>query len=352
MRPLEEVTVKKEDNAQESRLGKKTSMQNLYKKVKEYIKRAKDIVGEKIDSEKMGAALTRLYRYISLENGGYADDVHNSIMNKEKLYIDFLNQWHLYADDEEWSEGEILVSFLKAAESAIGTRGGAFGFSGEFFEVPGWEWHPATGIDAASVVLWALLDAIYRYLEYLRVQVEIETGKDMGCHIAKKKALIMTPYYNIGKDGVEVFIPEVARYKRTEKQEETWSKRVMERKYHLCIDKRRAKQLYKALCAEDIGWLAEEMPEEEFVNQLTLPPSEKKIKLHQLNQVYYVTKKVLFYDKARVAPEEWDLIRQLFDAKDGKMNRVNKSSKHPKNHKIFDQYMGIGKENSESARRI
>lgn len=179
MNPIQDISTIQDNTTHEERLGKKTPMQNLDNKVKEYLSRADDIVNKNMDDVKKGAALTRLYRYICLENGGYADDVHDSIMKKEDRYVDFLKRWHLYTDDEEWKESEVLACFLKAAESAIKRKGGGLSIDGRYYKFSGWEWHPDSGIDAASVVLWTLLDAIYQYINYLKVQVILTTGKEL-----------------------------------------------------------------------------------------------------------------------------------------------------------------------------
>ena len=238
---MQDISIQQEDNSQGKRLGKKTPLQNLNKKVKEYISRADDIVEKRLDDVKEGVALFRLYRYICLENGGYADDVHDSIMKKEARYINFMKHWHLYIDDEEWKEGEVLPCFLKAAESAIKKKGGGIGIGGRFYEVSGWEWHPDSGIDAASVMLWALLDAIYRYVNYLYVQIEIETGRDMGLNIAKKR-----------EDNGGRTAPVVPQSVKTELQEETLASKYDAKKL-LIVYKNLTDKEY-LFCTED-AWL-------------------------------------------------------------------------------------------------
>lgn len=238
---MQDISIQQEDNSQGKRLGKKTPMQNLNHKVKEYISRAEDIVRKNMGDVKESIALTRLFKYICLENGGYADDVHDSIMNKEDRYVNFMKHWHLYIDDEEWKEGEVLPCFLKAAESAIKKKGGGIGIGGRFYEVSGWEWHPDSGIDAASVVLWALLDAIYRYVNYLCVQITIETGKDMGLSIAKKK-----------EDDGRRTVPVASQSVKTEIQEETLTSKYDAKKLLTVYEKLTDKEyLY---CTED-AWL-------------------------------------------------------------------------------------------------
>lgn len=114
---------------------------------------------------------------------------------------------------------------------------------------------------------------------------------------------------------------------------------------HIMMDGEKAKRLFKALKEKDVQWLVEPLKENEFVNRLTLPPSEKKIKLQQLCQIRYIARKYIFPPEPgkttrRFKPEEWELIRQLFEAEDGNMSRVDGANKVPQNHKKIDQIMG------------
>lgn len=115
---------------------------------------------------------------------------------------------------------------------------------------------------------------------------------------------------------------------------------------HIMMDSEKAKLLFKALKDQNVQWLVAPLKENEFVNRLTLPPSEKKIKLHQLCQIRYIARKIIFPPEPgktirRFKPEEWELIRQIFEAEDGNISRVDEANKVPKNHEIVDQIMSI-----------
>lgn len=115
---------------------------------------------------------------------------------------------------------------------------------------------------------------------------------------------------------------------------------------HIMMDSAKAKKLYKALKDKRVQWIVVPLKEDEFVNRLTLPPSEKKIKLHQLCQIRYIARHFIFPPEPgktirRFKPEEWILIRQIFEAEDGKMSRVDRANKDPQNHETVDQIMGI-----------
>ena len=193
-------------------------------------------------------------------------------------------------------------------------------------------------IKDGNVVWWTVLndDGISR-LEIL--------SSLLLCYVEREFCRLSTRLYKMGfvKETTteHTYISKDGRRPDKVELEDNTEEQETEKKDHICIDGQIAKNLYMALTAENVCWMAENMTEEEFVNILTLPPSGQKIKFHQLNQINYVTKKVLFHEKSRMAPEEWDLIRQLFDAEHGNMVRVNRASKDPENHEIFDQYMGI-----------
>ena len=80
------------------------------------------------------------------------------------------------------------------------------------------------------------------------------------------------------------------------------------------------------------------MKEDEFVNVLMLKPAGKKIIFKNVSQVRHVTKKFLFPDK-KLEHFEWELIKQLFEAENGKMERVERANKTPKNSEILDEMM-------------
>ena len=253
MSTIQDISILKESGTQGKKLGKKTPMQDLDNKVKEYISRADDIMSKDMNDLYKGLALGRLFKYICSENGGYANDVHDSIMTKEERYIAFMKRWHLYADAEDWKEGEILVCFLKAVENAIKRKGGGLSIDGRYYKMSGWEWHPDSGIEVAQVVLWALLDAIYRFIDYLRVQIEIETGKDMGMDIAPKKTLCITPYHLMGaqkrENQVEKTVPVAPPSVKVEIPKETLTSK---------YDAKRLLAVYKNLTEKGYLYCTEE----------------------------------------------------------------------------------------------
>lgn len=114
-------------------------------------------------------------------------------------------------------------------------------------------------------------------------------------------------------------------------------------KDHIMMDSKKASMLYKALTADDVSWLAGEMVEKIFVNRLTSSEGTK-IKLHSLNQVRYIARKYIFppdegKTSRRITPEEWGLIRQVFDVEDGDMDRVNCANKTPSGYEKFEKHM-------------
>ncbi len=116
-------------------------------------------------------------------------------------------------------------------------------------------------------------------------------------------------------------------------------------KRHINMDDKEAKKLYRAVSAPEVKWLADEdLDEVSFVNRLTLPPDGNKIILKQLNQVYYITNKYIFPPTKgktlrRKTKDEWQLIKDVFDAKDGSMMRVEGANKKPAGYKEVDKYM-------------
>lgn len=117
----------------------------------------------------------------------------------------------------------------------------------------------------------------------------------------------------------------------------------LEIKEHIMMDSKKASMLYKALAADDVNWLMENMEEKAFVNRLTSCEGAK-IKLHTLNQVHYIARKYVFPPEEgktirRITTEEWDLIRQVFDVEVGNMDRVNMVNKQPKDSPKVDNHM-------------
>ena len=114
---------------------------------------------------------------------------------------------------------------------------------------------------------------------------------------------------------------------------------------HIAIGENEARKLYNALCDDSVKWLMEPQDEDEFVNILTLPPSGKRIKLKQVCQVRYITKGYLFTPKEgnetrKVTKKEWEIIMQIFDAENGKMENVQHATKTPQNSKNLNCLMG------------
>lgn len=107
---------------------------------------------------------------------------------------------------------------------------------------------------------------------------------------------------------------------------------------HITMDKKIVRVIYNALRAKDVDWLADKnLDFKSFMNILTLPPSGKKIKLRQLNQIHFITRTYFFPPEdgkktRRMTPEEWNLIKHLFDSEDGDMSRVDKANKKPQGY--------------------
>lgn len=113
---------------------------------------------------------------------------------------------------------------------------------------------------------------------------------------------------------------------------------------HIIMDEKKARHLYRGLFAA--GWIIGPLDENTFVQRLTSDSHENKIKLRQLNQIHYITRKYIFPPEPgkstrRMKPWEWELIKQVFDTENGDMCRVDTASKEPKNHKKVNHYMSL-----------
>lgn len=131
------------------------------------------------------------------------------------------------------------------------------------------------------------------------------------------------------------------REDKTQMPQPTQQASKQEKLDHICVDRETAGKLYKALGPNGVRWLADDIEETTFINRLTLPPTGEKILLNHTNQVNYVTKNVLFADKKRMSPDDWNLIMRIFDAKKGNIMDVNRRDKTPQNYEKFRELMGI-----------
>lgn len=160
---------------------KLTALPDLEKKIKEYLKRADGIEKKTLDEEKKWFALSQLKNYIDNENGSYIDEVEESLERAEdRIFQSFLERWNLDADIEDWGAGEAVQCFLKAANKAINTKESVVRFGGLADITPGFRWHPIEELYAAQPMLYALMKAISKDMDYLRVQVNILTGKEIS----------------------------------------------------------------------------------------------------------------------------------------------------------------------------
>ena len=158
-----------------------TQLPELEKKIREYMKRADGIERKTLDEERKLFALGQLLKYIDNENGAYVDDVEVSMKEGEdEIFLNFMRRWKLDAEKEDWEVGEAVRSFLEAAHKAINTKmseprlGGNNDFTDDF------EWHPITELYSAQPMLYGLVKAIKEDIEYLRVQVNILSGRDIS----------------------------------------------------------------------------------------------------------------------------------------------------------------------------
>ncbi len=160
-------------------LRKKTALPNLEKKIKEYLKRADDIEKKTLDEETKLFAWEQLLNYINNENGAYADEVEESLERAEEtIFPEFLERWKLDADNEEWEVGEAVRCFLNAAKEAMNTRTSVDGFASSLNITWGFEWHPIVELYSAQPMLYALIKAIRKDMDYLQVQANFTKKKD------------------------------------------------------------------------------------------------------------------------------------------------------------------------------
>ncbi len=160
---------------------KLTAPPDLEKKIKEYLKRADGIEKKALDEEKKYFALGQLLNYIDNENGSYVDEVEGSLERAEdRIFQSFLERWNLDADIEDWGAGEAVQCFLKAANKAINTKDSVVRFGGLADITQGFRWHPIEELYAAQPMLYALMKAIHKDMDYLRIQVNILTGKEIS----------------------------------------------------------------------------------------------------------------------------------------------------------------------------
>ncbi len=157
---------------------RKTPIDKLDEKVLDYLHLAENIVKKEIDDEKRYGQLCRLYEYIDGENGAYADDVEINIAEGNKGIIEIIERWRLLKrHHNDWQPGIVLECFLVKAKDAIGGMSVDSGNGHTIEVIVGWSWYN-NGTYAAPTLIYALLDAIYCDLEYLRKQIHIINGKE------------------------------------------------------------------------------------------------------------------------------------------------------------------------------
>ena len=157
---------------------KKTPVEKLDEKFLDYLHLAENILKKEISDENRYDALCRLYEYIDCENGAYADDVDIGIANWDNGPIGIIERWKLLKQyNDDWQQGEVLKSFIATANKSINTGMNVTHFGGKTSIIWGWSWYD-NGTYAAPTLIYALLDAIYCDLEYLRKQIKIIYGKE------------------------------------------------------------------------------------------------------------------------------------------------------------------------------
>lgn len=327
---------------------KTTELSSLHLKVGEYLYEARCILEEQKDKEARYKALGVLWDDIDKENGGYVDD-RACVPDNEALYKIGVKTG-LIEPVEKMRRTDVLRNYLDRVEKVIG--------AGEYVTNTGWSWEPAERLYPAVVVLRWLLYSIREEMRNLHRQMR--RYKDVEKHrfavhgywsneidLASgtvKMVYVEKQGYKTDEDLDRPDLPrwitgeQVEEMDVDKKPEEEKPEEVKQEINSIPISQDKARKLFRALSDERVGWLLAPMNEDEFVNVLMHNPAGKKIKFKNLRQVRHVTKKHLFPDK-KMKHSEWELIKQLFEVENGKMERAEFPKKSPKNSEILDEMM-------------
>lgn len=322
MRLIQEM--QEEDRIWQSHPGKKVSRQNLYFSIGRYVDDINYYLGiadnnRSIESDlRVFRGLRNLLSKMMNDNGGYA---------LKDMKIDPLLADIHYPEEEKYGFRELLKYTEEQAEGG--------------FDV-WWIKKNASGLTNAEII-FSLIS-----LELGRdVQLRYDRLKDMDDVLTTEDR---KPFYE-PTNGSMFDNNQDENHHTTRKHTKNGKNKELTDEEeatvdHIMMDSEKAKRLFKALKDKDVQWLVGPLKENEFVNCLTLPPSGEKIKLHQLCQIRYIARHFIFPPEPgktirRFKPEEWDLIRQIFEAEYGNMSRVDEANKDPQNHETVDQIMGI-----------
>lgn len=340
---------------------KATSLFDLPAKLEFYLDNAEKILKKHSDEAKRYQALGRLYDVIDQENGGYRDDP--SIQPNEIERSALAENLGLIPPDGKKRKTEVLNDYLKRVRALVSRGDDVTNIGGQLTIIDGWSWEPVADIYPAVVILDWLMINIREEMRNLHLQVKIQTGEDIPKHrfpvhgyldhdtdeekgstglryVDELKYVTdedldppLLPDWITGRKRNEepVDVDEVSRVKVNS---ETVEKQIN----NIPIDCVKAQKLYDALSNEKLKWLVEPLEKDDFVNRLLLKPSGRKIKLKQLNQIRYITKNQFFPEK-KIKKQAWELIMQLFEAEDGKIEGVKRANKTPQNSQIFDELM-------------
>ncbi len=338
---------------QEYEFRKTTELSSLHLKVGEYLYEARCILEEQKDKEGRYKALGVLWDDIDKENGGYVDD-RARVPDEEDLYKIGVKTG-LIEPVEKMRRTDVLRNYLDRVEKVTG--------AGENVTNTGWSWEPAERLYPAVVVLYWLRYSIREEMRNLHRQmrrykdVEKHRFAVHGCWEKKidwASGTVKMVYeekqgYETDEDldrpdlprwitGEQVEEMDVDKKPEEEKPEEEKPEEGKQEINSIPISQDKARKLFRALSNERVGWLSAPIDEDEFVNVLMHKPAGRRIKLKKLCQVRHVTKKHLFPDK-KLKHSEWELIKQLFEAENGTMGRVEKANKPPENSEILDKMM-------------
>ena len=365
---LEESNCKQEEKPKEERKPdesyvikeyesrKTTELSSLHLKVEEYLYEARCILEEQKDKEYRYKALGVLWDDIDKENGGYVDD-RACVPDDEDMYKIGVKTG-LIEPVEKMRRTDVLRNYLDRVEKVTGAGDDVTNIGGEVDIVEGWSWEPMGRLYPAVVVLCWLLYSIREEMRNLHRQMR--RYKDVEKHRfavhgywsneidwasgTAKMVYVEKQGYETDEDLDRPDLPrwitgeQVEEMDVDKKPEEEKPEAGKQEINSIPISQDKARKLFRALSDKRVGWLSAHMKEDEFVNVLMLKPAGKKIIFKNVSQVRHVTKKFLFPDK-KLEHFEWELIKQLFEAENGKMERVERANKTPKNYKILDKMM-------------
>ena len=345
-KPKEEWEPDESNVIKEYESRKTTELSSLHLKVEEYLYEARCILEEQKDKEARYKALGVLWDDIDKENGGYVDD-RACVPDEEDMYKIGVKTG-LIEPVEKMRRTDVLRNYLDRVEKVTGAGDDVTNMGGEVDIVEGWSWEPMGRLYPAVVVLRWLLYSIREEMRNLHRQMrryrDVEKHK-FAVHgywsneIDWASGTVKMVY--VEKQGYEtdedLDRPDLPRWMTGEQVEEMDVDKKPEIN-SIPISQDKARKLFRALSDKRVGWLSAHMKEDEFVNVLMLKPAGKKIIFKNVSQVRHVTKKFLFPDK-KLEHFEWELIKQLFEAENGKMERVERANKTPKNSEILDEMM-------------